>query len=553
MSTEIEREPLQPQSPRSTLRNQILQRKASLTDVEKVFLSALLIDNPGEQSDVTYASDEAIIEHKAHAIAQASKLLDDDMLFSVPRDLVDEDEIDPSEGGRKGTKLMPNVKKEPGAYRYLVGLWQAHEDGVPPKKLAALPHPSELEPLSPDIPQNIPIADTGRVQSGVMSEMDDGTSAISDKRISSDTTVKDDDSAASWDEPEEYHFDAWQLLKDEYARDFGYDYTPGAAPLMDDDSDLEPNTFRILGTSADDQSAHPHVLSPPLMDSIFNFLPDHLKGQNIWMKYSLVRDGASLDTLKQYARASKNTLLAIETTKGDVFGVYTSQAWRTDHSFYGGKPSFIFKMRYNRNTPCYSLIEQAQMESEIDVYFLLDDSYLPQVCTHELLGVGEGELDQDGAPTGVDEIPSTKHEMKNFGFAIALEEDLLAGTTSKCQSYQNPCLVDPDSTGEPFEVLNLELWTFTPCFSLDSAEKLEMTQFFVSESIRNSSIRSVGSVQSRETSFSARDLDQTEFYRRLGHGDDHSELREQWQYRNMMDGAAVKQRGIGASPRFTNA
>ena len=101
-----------------------------------------------------------------------------------------------------------------------------------------------------------------------------------------------------------------------------------------------------------------------------------------------------------------------------------------------------------------------------------------------------------------------------------------------------------------FEVMNLEVWTFTPCFTLDSAEKLEMTQFFMSESLRNTSIASERSNDS--SIFSSRDLDQHSFYRRVGHDDANAEIREQWQYRSMMDGNMRSGRGM-ATPRFNNA
>jgi hypothetical protein len=63
------------------------------------------------------------------------------------------------------------------------------------------------------------------------------------------------------------------------------------------------------------------------MESLSNFLPYSLTHQNFWMKYSLVRDGASLFTLLQNVRASKHTLIALETTGGDVFGAFTSTPW----------------------------------------------------------------------------------------------------------------------------------------------------------------------------------------------------------------------------------
>ena len=142
---------------------------------------------------------------------------------------------------------------------------------------------------------------------------------------------------------------------------------------------------------------------------------------------------------------------------------------------------------------------------------------------------------------------------KDYGFAIALEDDLLSGTSSKCQSYTSPCLVNCDSNSEAFEVLNLELWTFTPCFEEEAAEKLEMTQFFISESIRNSSIDS-STCSDGSSLFSSRDFDQKQFYRKVGHDDANEELRERWQYRNMMDGdLGNNSKGLLVSPHFGSA
>jgi hypothetical protein len=50
-------------------------------------------------------------------------------------------------------------------------------------------------------------------------------------------------------------------------------------------------------------------------------------------------------------------------------------------------------MRHNRSTPCHSLIEQAQFESEIEVYFLMDGQYIAQCLQRsDILGVGEGDV-----------------------------------------------------------------------------------------------------------------------------------------------------------------
>jgi hypothetical protein len=530
-----------------SFREKLHNKRASLTPVEAAFLHALLIDPPPEEKQTD--------SERSALIKQASKRLDDDILFSIPVPLLSAEEaakIDGNEMIFEKAKRRPTMTKKPKDYRMLVGLWQAHEDGVSPKKLIEKSK-SQRNLFQDDVEDEINPEE--KVEDEVEKEEteekedeekdDDSTASDVEVRGNLDEESGDD---SSWGDSEVDHFDAWQVLKDEYAGDFGFDYTiDGSMPNFDDDQ-LENPGFKILGTSADDTSAHPHVLSPPLIDAVTTFIPDHLQGQNLWLKYSLVRDGASLETFKQYARASKDTILAIETTKGDVFGCYTSVAWRTNPTFFGGK-SLVWKMRHNRHTPCHSLFEQAGMESEIDVFMLVEEGVKPQVCTSDRLAIGVGKLrDYDFYGRDLEEDPD--HDSAGDGFAIALQDDLLCGTTSKCHTYRNPCLMNADNDIETFEVLNMELWTFTPCFTLDSAEKLEMTQFFMSESLRNASIASDRSNDS--SIFSSRDLDQHSFYRRIGHDDANEEIREQWQYRSMMDGNMSSGRGM-VTPRFNNA
>mmetsp|Transcript_13141 Transcript_13141/g.22957 ORF Transcript_13141/g.22957 Transcript_13141/m.22957 type:complete len:564 (-) Transcript_13141:111-1802(-) len=529
-------------------------RKASLSDVEEAFLKALLIDTPPHTAENSISKPAAFATHPFNiqkqpdttTISQSAadpkdRVLNDQMLFTVPECLM---KTKPNEDDLK----RPAVSKKPKYYRMHVGLWQAHEDGVAPKVLSRMA--SVASSLQDEGKEDAKTDGTGAEEDG------DDRSLGNAELEKGDSVHELQGSVVSWDDSDESelnHFDAWQVLKDEYAKDFGFDYKPTG------NFEEDHNTFSIIGTSADEVQAHPHVASPPLLDSIMNFLPEHLRSQNYWMKYSLIRDGASLDTFKSYARGSKDSIIAIETTRGDVFGVYTSSPWRTNPTLFGSVPSFVWKMRYNRNTLCHSLFEQASLESEIDVYSLLDCTARVQLCTHDRIGVGVGNMNHYNSTGELveSEQDEEKKRGKNYGFAICLEDDLLSGTTSRSSSYKNPCFVDPTSNGEPFEVINLELWTLTPAFSLESAEKLEMTQYFVSESIRESirsstrsSTRSMGSKGSPET-FSSRDLDQRSFYRRIGHDDSHEELRDQWQYRRMMDGSGGGSRGIGASPRFS--
>ena len=82
--------------------------------------------------------------------------------------------------------------------------------------------------------------------------------------------------------------------------------------------------FEIFGTSATDVLSIPYVLSPPLIDSLRHFVPDRLFHNNLWMKYSLIRDGASLSILLRNIRGSQHTLLAIEIMEEDVFRCFAS-------------------------------------------------------------------------------------------------------------------------------------------------------------------------------------------------------------------------------------
>jgi hypothetical protein len=104
-----------------------------------------------------------------------------------------------------------------------------------------------------------------------------------------------------WDESDEgtKNYDAWQVMKDEHAKDSGFHYVgelTGEARSADTGTE---GFFRILGTSADDVNSQPHVLSPPLMESLLSFVPDQLTEENLWLKFSMVRDGKYFHPLRR--------------------------------------------------------------------------------------------------------------------------------------------------------------------------------------------------------------------------------------------------------------
>lgn len=525
-----------------------MMRSASFTDVEKCFLHALMVDDPKKQGKRAspWGLLTPIFEHKkSHPSAgvktrnkgdQKEKRLDDSILFQLPF------------LGLGGNSDRPNTKfsRHP---QQLTGLWKVHQEGAHPylmSRMRSTSHISEKRRITNHSYENPQTGGGGppshrRTASNASamsfaSASTQGSSSICTEGVTVKTDAEvrppDCDEDSSWEDEDggAIHFNSWEVLRDEYAQDFGFAYNENmqtiAATLSGEDFDCQPHVFKILGTSVNDVEAQPHVLSPPLMDSLLNFVPESVSMQNYWLKFSLIRDGASLYTLKQYCKAAPYTILAIETTTGDVFGSFTSHTWKNQPSFYGSPPAFLWRMRQNRRTPCYSLFDQAQMESEIDVFAFSNLNDLVQVCDEKRLAIGGGKLRPDWDDRGDGERSAstttngidvdTLDKGQNFGFGICLDSNLLCGSTSPCGTFRNPCLINNMSKGEVFEVANLEVWTFTPCADEKSAERMEMTRYFVEESVRSvtSNPHSTGDIYSNP--YSSVDDYQREFYRRVG-------------------------------------
>eukprot|EP00550_Attheya_septentrionalis_P001042 CAMPEP_0198296620 /NCGR_PEP_ID=MMETSP1449-20131203/33256_1 /TAXON_ID=420275 /ORGANISM="Attheya septentrionalis, Strain CCMP2084" /LENGTH=786 /DNA_ID=CAMNT_0043997285 /DNA_START=269 /DNA_END=2629 /DNA_ORIENTATION=+ len=244
-------------------------------------------------------------------------------------------------------------------------------------------------------------------------------------------------------------------------------------------------TFAILGTSVDDESAKPHVLSPPLMDSLRPHMPYALQDDNFWLKYSLVRDGASLMTLLSSVRSSAKTVLAIETVNGEVFGAFTSSPWRLNGSqFYGSCEAFLWRMRKPRSTECRTVLDRVKLESDIDTYSWTGSNRNIQLSNTKTIVLGGGGSEQNSHSscdhTVDDDMYSTTTSSKSgdcYKFGISINGDLSTGTTEYCATFGNPKLTVEE--GEHFEIANLEVWTITPVSNVAQAEKLELSRQFV--------------------------------------------------------------------------
>lgn len=478
-------------------------RKASFTEPEAFVLKSLLVDDehPTSSND---------------ANKDAERSLSAEMLATVPASMLQQSEA-------------TQQTRDPPKRISILGLWRAHADGVHPRALVKRASQHEAEPTKEQVAVSSP------------DNVDDGESYPSDVEVTEGLEETDSLSWDSKDDQNHHLYDAWEVLKDEYSPDYGFNYTSPSEDLSDD---TIPSGFQILGTSADDTSAQPHVLSPPLLDSLMNFLPDSIIGENYWLRFSLVRDGASIETLKHYIRAAENTILAIETPDGQVFGAFCSTPWKNHHGFFGTPPAFVWRMRYSRRTKSASLFEQAKLESEIDVFMASpDDPEKPiQVCRHDLLGVGGDDSSSEDLALN-----------SRAGFALCIDEFLAEGTTSYSATFHNPSLCGSGEKPQTFEIANLEVWSLTPCLDVYTAERLEMRKYFVEHGSTDSiSSSSIGN-RRHKSSLSSSDFSQDAFFRRVGHDQESEIRRERWQYMNMMnpDLDPSKSRGLGSSPRYT--
>ena len=186
-----------------------------------------------------------------------------------------------------------------------------------------------------------------------------------------------------------------------------------------------------------------------------------------------------MTTFLQHMRGSDCTFLAIETVDGEVFGSFTVQPWRKTWKAFGlGAESFLWRMRGSRADKCWSVIDQAKKESEVDVYTFHGGDSNVQLCTTERIVVGGTGKAQPGTDTLLDGTPIQDFQ---WGFGLHIEGDLLRGTSSPCTTFRSPSLSKVHGDGSMFEILNLEAWTLTPCTSQAEAERMELNRLFLQQ------------------------------------------------------------------------
>jgi hypothetical protein len=228
--------------------------------------------------------------------------------------------------------------------------------------------------------------------------------------------------------------------------------------------------FHILGI----QNRRPGVLTPPLMEAMRGFFPYAIADENFWLKFSLEGHGASLPTLLSKVRTSRHTILSIETKDGQVFGAFCSSPWRVRPGWFGSGEAFLWRLKNSRIVPG-TKTRNYDHDNEMEVYPYTGNNELVQYCTKRAVAVGGGDYKD-----GVDSCP---YIGEPTGIGLMVDADLLGGETNSCSTFANPRLCGRSSKSNEFDIINLEVWTVTPCISEPEAELLEMRRLFVEENI----------------------------------------------------------------------
>lgn len=257
------------------------------------------------------------------------------------------------------------------------------------------------------------------------------------------------------------------------------------------------------------------ILTPPLMEALRGFLPISQSENHFWLKYSMKRgDGGSLEVLLKSIHASTHTLLCVETKDGRVFGSFTSSPWRQRPTWYGSGEAFLWQVPSSsqQESSQHSANKQPSATTpnhEIKVFPYTGHDDMIQYCSKKALAVGGGSWSSPSLPrptfstddsywttpvTTSFEPPSSgtdnPYNDEPAGIGLLLDADLLGGETNSCSTFCNPRLYAPTdarhgtncvATQNEFDVANVEVWTLTPCTTLEAAESLERRKLFIEE------------------------------------------------------------------------
>ncbi len=166
-----------------------------------------------------------------------------------------------------------------------------------------------------------------------------------------------------------------------------------------------------------------NIVSTEMLHRIASWLPASQRSRCWDLRYSLIRDGASMSSLLSQCRQRRNSsgteiieshVLIVEDSMGSVFGAFMAHALQKSAAYYGSGENFVFRL-----------------SPDVEIYRWSKENHLFVLSDRTHLAIGGGD-----------------------GFALQLDEDLDTGVSTSSATYRNPIL----SSGEFFRVLNVEVF-----------------------------------------------------------------------------------------------
>jgi len=228
-----------------------------------------------------------------------------------------------------------------------------------------------------------------------------------------------------------------------------------ASPLFNnyEDEEEEEKEGETKEETKEDYYAFEYsALSEPLMEKLRQFFPATAQAGSLSLRYSMARDGPSLDALLDSNGGCGDNacaLLAIETAMGEVFGAFVTQPLRAmTEQWYGGAASFLWTTTTSTGE---DQDDETKQKNVLEVYpYSFVDPYV-QVSDSYGLSIGAG------AWVGG----------RRDGFGLALERDLSRGSSRASTTFGSPSLSKLHPDGSAFEIYNIEVWTLSTQYHRD--------------------------------------------------------------------------------------
>ncbi|KAL3906855.1 MAG: hypothetical protein SGILL_009107, partial [Bacillariaceae sp.] len=136
--------------------------------------------------------------------------------------------------------------------------------------------------------------------------------------------------------------------------------------------------------------------------------------------------------------------------------------WRRSNEWYGSGESFLWTTttadggtgRPSRSR-CANNREPNDKERKIKVFKYSFANPYVQLCTGDKLFIGSGSGDDTDF---------------RQGFGLAVDGDLMTGSSHPCKTFSSPSLSALHANGSSFEIRNLEVWNLKPCLSMVEKE-----------------------------------------------------------------------------------